>query len=436
MSGVVTVRLWGTTVGHLGYEPGQTAVATFEYAPEFTRSGVQISPLAMPYPPRLHRFDDISRPTFKGVPGIIADSLPDRFGNQLIDIYMAERGAPPGAITTLDRLLYVGTRGMGALEYEPSETFGDTGDASLALDLEALTELASAVTSHRGQAHQQLLGAGSRAQGLKLIRVGSSAGGARAKAVVAELGGVLLDGTEDHGPDARYWVLKFDVAGNSDREGDDPRGMTRVEYIYTELAREIGLDVPATRYIEDGEAFHFMIERFDRVRSGATLDKLHYASWCGLAHAHRDATGAYGYEQLVGAVRELDLGQAAVTEVFRRAVFNLVGRNQDDHTKNFGFLMDRSGRWRLAPAFDLTYAFDPAGRWTRVHQLRLAGKQDGFSSDDVLAFGRRCNLKESQIRAITSDVVGAFSRFPQRAAALDVDPALSRQIARMQRLDL
>ena len=271
MSGVVTVRLWGTTVGHLAYEPGQNQVATFEYAPEFARSGIQLSPLTMRHPPSLHRFDGISRPTFKGVPGIIADSLPDKFGSQLIDIFMAERGTPPEAITTLDRLLYVGARGMGALEYEPSETFGEFGDPSLALDLATLTELAGAVATRKGDARHELLGAGSRAQGLRLIRVGSSAGGARAKAVVAEVDGVFLDGTEDHGPNARYWLLKFDVAGNADRDGSDPPGMTKVEYIYSELAREVGLDIPATGYVEDGGAFHFLIERFDRVRSGSAL---------------------------------------------------------------------------------------------------------------------------------------------------------------------
>ena len=436
MSDVVAVRLWGTTVGHLGYEPGQTEIATFEYAPDFVRSGVQLSPLVMRHPPLTHRFDAISRRTFKGVPGIIADSLPDKFGNQLIDIFMAERGRPSEAITTLDRLLYVGARGMGALEYEPSEAFGDIQDPSIALDLRALTELASAVATRQGAARQDLLGTGSRAQGLRLIRVGSSAGGARAKAVVAEVDGVLLDGTEDHGPDARYWLLKFDVTGNSDRDSDDPRGMTKVEYIYSQLARELGLNVPATGYVQDGDAFHFMIERFDRVRSGPTLQKLHYASWSGLDHAHRDISGAYGYEQLVAAVRKLNLGQAAVTEIFRRAVFNLVGRNQDDHTKNFGFLMDRTGRWQLAPAFDLTYAYDPTGRWTRAHQLRLAGKQDGFIWDDVLTFGKRCNLKEAQIRAITSDTVGAFAQFDARARALDLEPPLAAEISRAHRRDL
>ena len=432
----VTVRLWGTTVGYLGYEPGQSRVAIFEYSEDFARSGVQLSPLVMAYPPALHRFDTISERTFKGVPGVIADSLPDKFGNQLIDLFMAERGVAASSITTLDRLLYVGSRGMGALEYEPSEDFGASSDRTLALDLPGLTELASAVTSRAEDTQQRLLGAATRAQGLRLIRVGSSAGGARAKALVAELDGRLLDGTIDHGTEARYWLLKFDVAGNADRDNVDPPGMTKVEYIYSQLARELELDVPETKYIADGDAFHFMIERFDRVRTSAAVQKLHYGSWCGLEHAHRDTTGAYGYEQLVQTVRKLDLGQAAVTEVFRRAVFNVVGRNQDDHTKNFGFLMDRTGSWRLAPAFDLTYAFDATGRWTQAHQIRMTGKQDGFVWDDILAFGKLCNLRESRVREITRDTVDSLARFEQRASALDVPPALRRQITGHLRLNV
>ena len=428
--------MWGTTVGYLGYEPGQSRVAIFEYSEDFARSGVQLSPLVMAYPPALHRFDTISERTFKGVPGVIADSLPDRFGNQLIDLFMAERGVAASSITTLDRLLYVGSRGMGALEYEPSEDFGASSDRTLALDLPGLTELASAVTSRAEDTQQRLLGAATRAQGLRLIRVGSSAGGARAKALVAELDGRLLDGTIDHGTEARYWLLKFDVAGNADRDNVDPPGMTKVEYIYSQLARELELDVPETKYIADGDAFHFMIERFDRVRTSAAVQKLHYGSWCGLEHAHRDTTGAYGYEQLVQTVRKLDLGQAAVTEVFRRAVFNVVGRNQDDHTKNFGFLMDRTGSWRLAPAFDLTYAFDATGRWTQAHQIRMTGKQDGFVWDDILAFGKLCNLRESRVREITRDTVDSLARFEQRASALDVPPALRRQITGHLRLNV
>jgi serine/threonine-protein kinase HipA len=435
VSGVVTVRLWGTAVGYLGYEPGQTEVATFEFDAEFVRSGIQLSPIAMRHPPAHWRFDAISRRTFRGVPGIIADALPDKFGNQLIDAFLADRGKTPADITTLDRLLHVGDRAMGALEFEPHEDMIAAPDPSLALDLEGLAALAGEVTARRKNLHEKLLGAKTRARGLRLIQVGSSAGGARAKALVAQTpDGQLLDGTVDQGPGARYWLLKFDVANNSDRDGKDPKGMTRVEYIYSQIARELGLDMPEVAYIADGDDFHFMSERFDRTTAGGKFDKLHYASWCGLAHADRDTAGAYSYEQLVQVVRQMELGQGAVTEIFRRAVLNVVGRNQDDHTKNFGFLMDRRGEWRLAPAFDVTYAYDPTGLWTRAHQIRLNRKQDDFSWEDILAFGRFCNLREPKIRKYTEATVGAMSQFEQRARHLGVDATLSRTVAEAMRL--
>jgi serine/threonine-protein kinase HipA len=432
----VTVNLWGTPVGYLGYEPGQTEVATFEFDEAFAQSGIQLSPIEMRHPPRIHQFGAISRRTFKGVPGICADSLPDKFGNQLIDLFMVDRNTTPAEITTLDRLLYVGKRGVGALEYEPSAEFEAGASSALTLDLAALTELAGRIARQKQEAHRELLGTESRAQALRLIRVGSSAGGARAKALVARLGDQLLDGTVDQGPGATYWLLKFDVDGNADRDGADPKGMTKVEYIYTQIAQELGLDVPQVSFIDDGDDFHSLIERFDRVQREARLDKLHYASWCGLAHADRDRTGAHGYEQLVQVVRELDLGQDAVTEVFRRALFNVVGRNHDDHTKNFGFLMNRDGEWRLAPAFDLTYAFDRHGKWTRAHQVRLNRKQDGFVWDDILAFGRFCNLTEAKTREYTQEVVQAMATFERRAQEIAVPSKLARQIARDLRLGL
>lgn len=293
------------------------------------------------------------------------------------------------------------------------------------------------MTTRRNALQRELLGAKTRARGLQLIRVGSSAGGARAKALVAQSAdGKLLDGTVDQGADARYWLLKFDVRDNSDRDGKDPKGMTKVEYIYSQIAKELGLDIPETDYIADGDDFHFLIERFDRVTQRGKLDKLHYASWCGLTHADRDTTGAHSYEQLVQAVRQLDLGQGAVTEIFRRAVLNLVGRNQDDHTKNFGFLMDRLGEWRLAPAFDVTYAYDPSGMWTQTHQIRLNRKQDDFTWDDLLAFGRFCNLRDTQIRNYTRETVAALSTFSQRARELELDPKLSRTVKEGMRLNL
>ncbi len=440
MSRVVTVRLWGTTIGHLGYAPGQSETASFEYDSGFAASGINISPLTMPCPPRLHSFPNISQRSFHGLPGIFADSLPDRFGSQLIDMFMADRGIPPEKVTALDRLLYIGERGMGALEYQPAQEFsqGDAG-APLALDIHALSRLASAVASRDLSRRAGLLSAGSRSEALRLIRVGSSAGGARAKALVALApDGRVFDGSGECAADCTQWILKFDVDENEDRDGRDPKGMTRVEYIYAIIARECGIWMPQTDYIEDGADFHYLIKRFDRIdsSSGRGMGKLHYASWSALAHADRDVTGAHSYTELVLLARRLGLGQDSVTEIFRRAVFNVLGRNQDDHAKNFGFLMDRSGSWSLSPAFDLTYAYDPQGAWTRMQQTRLNGKQDGFTREDILSFGRDCNLSHVKAQGIVDAIMEALSRFPTLAKEYGMPRELAKTVEGNMRLKL
>lgn len=437
MSEIVEVRLWGTTIGHLGYEPGQTELATFEYTAEFAQSGIQVSPLQMIAPTLIHSFADISQRTFKGLPGIVADSLPDKFGNQLIDLFMAERNIEPSSITALDRLLYIGCRGMGALEYHPAEPFADDDYKGIALDVHTLAELAACVVSRDSNKREQLLNADSRSQALRFIRIGSSAGGARSKALVARSpDGAFKDGTENYGVDYRYYLLKFDSEGNEDRDGRDPKGMTRVEYIYSKFARECQIDIPDTDYIIDGDDFHYLIERFDLLKNNGQLEKRHYASWSGINHAHRDATGAYGYEQLIMTAKLLGLGQSALTEIFRRAVFNVVGRNQDDHTKNFGFLMNKAGEWSLAPAFDLTYAYDPQGKWTQGHQIKLSGKQADFVREDLLKFAEYCNLNERKASKVIERTTVAFEQFVVEATALGVNDALVQTVQGNLRLNL
>ena len=435
MRGRVEVKLWGTTIGYLGYAPGQNEIATFEYTEAFIRSNIFPSPLMMRYPPSRFSFPDISLRTFKGIAGIFADSLPDKYGNQLIDIFMAEKKIAPESITTLDRLLYVGTRGMGALEYHPSEFDDAHQEANNALDIHLLCELAQRVLSKKESLHVSLQKAQTKKDALNLIRVGSSAGGARAKALVArDLQGKFYDGTMDHGTSHSYWLLKFDSAQNSDRDSKDPKGMPKVEYIYAQLAKECGIDMPEVEYIQDGEDFHFLIKRFDRDTHTSKLQKVHYASWSGLAHADRDATGAYSYEQLILTARQLGLGQDAITELYRRAMFNIVGRNQDDHTKNFGFLMDKTGTWKLSPAFDMTYAYDPTGKWTRSHQIKLSGKQEEFLREDVIKFGAYCNLSARKAQTIFDEVINAFQLFEVKAKALEVEPLLRETICQNLRL--
>jgi serine/threonine-protein kinase HipA len=432
MSRVVEVKLWGTTIGYLGYGD-DTKIAYFEYTEAFMQSSIYISPLVMKHPPAKHYFDTISFRTFKGIAGLFADSLPDTFGNQLIDQFMAKKQIAPSEVTTLDRLLYIGNRGMGAIEYHPY-AFDESESGQMALDLTTLAELAQMVVKNKEVLQSKLNDAQTQKDALSLIRVGSSAGGARSKALVVQKeDGKLYDGTILYHEPSTYWLLKFDTSGNRDRDHEDPKGMTKIEYIYSLIARACGIEIPRTRYIQSGDDFHFMIERFDRHYSDGKSSKLHYVSWAGLAHFDRDTTGAYSYEQLVLTVRSMKLGQGAVTEVFRRAVFNIVGRNQDDHTKNFGFLMDKGGKWRLSPAFDLTYSYDPTGKWTKVHQLKLNNKQDDFSREDIIAFGYYCNLSQSKAIEILTKTQAHFASFDALAREYGVEDDLRETILKTLR---
>ncbi|HAK46401.1 MAG TPA: type II toxin-antitoxin system HipA family toxin [Spirochaeta sp.] len=432
MSKIVKVKLWGTVIGYLGYSPDQKSFATFEYDPAYMNSGIQVSPVRVAYPPSRFTFDDLKINFFRGVPGFIADSLPDSFGNRLIDIYMAEKGIPASEVSTLDRLLYVSNRGMGALEYFPGETLPLQRTA---LDLQHLAELAELVMQRKEAFHDSLISASDRAEALSVIRIGSSAGGARTKALVAlSSNGNLLDGTVNHGIDYSYWVLKFDSRINRDRDAVDPEGTPTLEYIYSIIAGDSGIDMPRTKLMAAGGEKHFLIERFDRIIRNSKLDKLHYASWAGLAHADRDDINSY--EQLVLLIRKMGLGQKAVTEIFRRAVFNVLGRNQDDHTKNTGFLMDRNGKWRLAPAFDLTYSYDPKGRWTKNHQCWLNNKNNDFSLEDLMSFGSFCDLNAGKTREIILQIRNAFSRFSFLADENELPPMLKNTVETNLRLKI
>jgi serine/threonine-protein kinase HipA len=429
MSNTVEVKLWGTTIGYLGYQPN-SSIAVFEYTANFMKSPIHISPLMMKHPPAKHSFEAISFRTFKGVPGLFADSLPDKFGNQLIDQFMAKKQIVPEDVSTLDRLLYIGDRAMGAVEYHPFE-FDNKPREEMALNIDTLAELAEMVVSKKTDLQKKLQDVKTKEDALSLIRVGSSAGGARSKALVVQKDdGKLYDGTKLYHVPCTYWLLKFDSAANSDHDRQDPKGMTKVEYIYALIARKCGIDMPKTRFIKSGDDFHFMIERFDRVNEGAKSSKLHYVSWAGLEHFDRDSTGAYSYEQLVLTARRMKLGQDAITEIFKRAVFNIVGRNQDDHTKNFGFLMDKSGKWRLSPAFDLTYSYDPTGSWTKVHQLKLNNKQDNFTLEDIITFGNYCTLSAKKSKAILETTQAHFLAFETLAHEYAIDDALRETILR------
>ena len=421
---IIKVSLWGRTVGYLGYKNKDETTVTFEFDADFVSMPLELSPIVMNSKKLIHEFGDISFNTFHGLPGIFADSLPDKYGNQLIDYFFADKGKQPNDITALDRLAYIGKRGMGAFEYSPEENTGITMNGGK-LDLHLLSELAELVLSRNDNFSKELANTSTHQDALSIIRVGSSAGGARSKALVArDINGNLFDGSVDAGNDKSYWLLKFDSKENSDRDKKDPKGMTKIEYIYSLIANDCGINIPKTDYIYDGKDFHFMIERFDREIVEGKVRKKHYSSWAGLQHFDRDTTGAYSYEQIVTTMRDMNLGYNEIEEFFRRAVFNVVGRNQDDHAKNFGFQMDRNGKWALSPAFDMIFSYDTTGKWTKTHQISLAGKREKFSREDLHRFANHCGLKKAKADEIIEKIIDSFGRFDVLSNEFEVDPEL------------
>jgi serine/threonine-protein kinase HipA len=434
MASLAEVRLWGRVIGAVARADG-TEVATFQYTPEFVGSGIEIAPLCMPLARKVFSFPDLPRQTFKGLPGLLADSLPDRFGNALIDAWLATNGREPDSLDPIERLCYVGNRGMGALEFAP--TLGPRSRRTRRIEIEALVELASAVLADRETLKASFAGAERQEALQEILRVGTSAGGARAKAVIAwnEQTGEVRSGQLPAGKGCGYWLLKFDgVKGNRDQELEgESQGYGRIEYAYSLMAAAAGIAMSECRLLEENGRSHFMTRRFDRIAAG---EKLHMSSLCGLAHFDFNAPGSHSYEQAFQVLRRLELGKEASEQLFRRMVFNIVARNQDDHVKNISFLMDRSGRFTLAPAYDLTYNFNPSGRFTAQHQMTLNGKADKFSLEDFRACAPSALMKSGQVDALVAEVVAAVKRWPEFAASAGVESARWERILANLRVDL
>ncbi|HNR94578.1 MAG TPA: HipA domain-containing protein [Kiritimatiellia bacterium] len=432
MSTVAEVRLWGRTISAVALEDGADC-ASFEYDGAFAQSGIELSPLCMPLSRRIYRFPELSRQTFHGLPGLLADSVPDRFGNALIDAWLATQGRTPESFNAVERLCYTGSRGTGALEYLPA--IGPAARKSSRIRVAKLVELASEILTHRSSL-QVSFHDKSRETALKdILRVGTSAGGARAKAVIAwnPQTNAVRSGQVAAGSGFEYWLMKFDgVSGNQDKELEDPKGYGAIEFAYSKMAKEADIVMSPCRLFEENGRRHFMTKRFDRLDGG---DKLHMLSLGALAHFDMNLAGAYGYEQALQAVKKLDLGMEAVEQLYRRMVFNVLARNQDDHVKNIAFLMDREGRWSLAPAFDMTYSYNPSGRWTSSHQMTINGKRDGFTLDDFKACAEAASMKRGREKMIISEVHKAVSRWRDLADEAGVDSEQRDKIQKTLRLE-
>ena len=408
--------------------------ATFQFTPEFVTSGIQISPVTMPLSRQNYEFPDLPRRTFHGLPGMLADSLPDRFGNALIDAWLATQGRSPGSFSAIERLCYTGSRGMGALEYAP--VLGPKPRRSTKINVDALVKLASEVlTHHRNLGGHFAVTSSSKALA-DILKVGTSAGGARAKAVIAwnRRTNEVKSGQLPAGPGFTYWLLKFDgVAGNKDKELEDPKGYGAIEYAYALMAKAAGITMTECRLLEEHGRRHFMTRRFDRRDDGS---KLHMQSLGALGHFDYNQAGAYAYEQAFLTIRQLGLPMTATEEQFRRMLFNVVARNQDDHVKNIAFLMNKAGEWSLAPGFDVTYSYNPSGSWTATHQMTINGKRDAFLKADIRAAGKSAGLKQGRSEALLEEVDAAVERWPEFAARARLPADVTEKIRKAHRLDL
>lgn len=414
------VRLWNRVVGAVALAEG-AEVAEFEFDPGFRRDGMELAPLTMPLSGRLHQFPALRRESFRGLPGLLADSLPDRFGNALIDAWLASQGRTPDSFSAVERLCYVGARGMGALEFRPA--LGPEATAAARLRIDQLVELAAEVLRQRST----LIGSfndSEKSRAIRdILRVGTSAGGARPKAIIAwnPRTNQVRSGDLAAEEGFEHWLLKLDVPSGDLAGGTmHSQGYGAVEYAYHLMARDAGIRMTDCRLFEEGGRRHFMTRRFDRLPNG---EKLHMQSLAAIAHFDFNAPGAHSYEQALLVIRRLGLPMSAVEEQFRRMAFNICARNQDDHVKNIAFLMDRDGNWSLSPAFDLVYAWQPAGRWTSTHQMTLNGKRDEFTLADFDACARQVAMGRGRALEICQEVQSIVARWRDYAdlAGMDVE---------------
>ena len=411
------VRLWGARVGVVAETTAGGVV--FEYAPEFRAKGIEISPRHLP----LQRLGPIEFPAlrpleaFQGLPGVLADALPDRFGNAVIAQYFEREGKPAAALSPVQRLLYVGRRAMGALEFEPALEVPRTERVDEALDVARLVAEARQIVE--GQVDVAVP---------EMMQLGASAGGARPKAVILwnAMRHEVRSGVAPLRPGDEPWLLKFDGVGELEHPDPEPQPYNRIEYAYTLMAQGAGIATAEVRLLEERRLAHLMSRRFDRVGG----ERVHLHSLGGLDHADFNLPGSHSYEQYLRTVLELGLPPAAVDEAFRRTAFNIVAVNQDDHVKNISFLMDRTGVWRLAPAYDLTFAKGTG--YTRRHQMTLNGKTDRFTRADLLTLGARFGLKQDGA-PLLGQVADAVADWPRCAAEAKVPRERATEIGLLHR---
>lgn len=416
MVNLANIKIWDNIVGYLLWRE-ETETATFEYAPEFKRLGLDLSPIEMPISQqRVFAFSNISRETFLGLPGLFADSLPDAYGKALLDRWLASNGRH--FANPVERLCYQGKRSMGALEFEPAQN--DYLETSSNIEIDSLVATAREVLNQKEAFSTNM--SDTKEALINIIKVGTSAGGQRAKAIIAyndetkEVRSGQIEAPEGF----EHWLLKLDGVTNS--ELGDPQHYGKIEYVYYLMAKEAGIEMSECRLLEENGRAHFMTKRFDRQKN----HKIHMQTLCGIAHYDYKMLRAYSYEQAFQVMRRLRLPYNQAEEMYRRMVFNVIARNQDDHTKNISFLMNRSGKWSLSPAYDVSWAYNPQGNWTSKHQMSINNKWDEITRADLIATAKNMNIKRPEI--IIEQVIDSVNLWYKFAKEYDIPAETIKQI--------
>ncbi|MEJ7611772.1 MAG: type II toxin-antitoxin system HipA family toxin [Ferruginibacter sp.] len=409
------INIWNKPVGAIAWDV-ETELASFEFESSFLTNKWDLSPLKMPIADaakRIFSFPELrGTTTFKSLPGLLADVLPDKYGNSLINAWLSRNGRPTDSMNPVELLCFIGKRGMGALEFEPIVPKINIGATKIELD--SLINIAQEILSGRQDFNTNF--SGDEAKALSdILKIGSSAGGASAKAVIAFNPDTkeIRSGQADAPKGFTHWLLKFD--GVTDRQVGTASGYGRVEMAYHLMAKEAEIEMTECRLLEENGRAHFMTKRFDRENG---KDKLHIQSFCAVAHYDFSEVTAFSYEQLFETMRSMLLPYTDAVQLYRRMVFNVMARNCDDHTKNFSFSMDKTGKWKLAPAFDVCHSYRPGSTWVSRHSLSINGKRQNITRDDLLAVAKNMNIKKAE--AIINQVNAVVSRWNDFAAQTNV----------------
>jgi serine/threonine-protein kinase HipA len=412
------INIWDKRVGAIAWN-AETGLATFQYDKDFLKLGVDLSPILMPISQgeKLFEFqENRGNATFKGLPGLLADILPDKYGNALINTWLVRQGRPTNSLNPVETLCFIGERGMGALEFEPVQP--KTNNLSTKLEMGSLVDIAQEILSGRKDFTTNLIESEEKAL-FDMLKIGSSAGGARAKALIVynEKTREVRSGQAGAPEGFEHWLIKFD--GVSDAQFGATIGYGRVEMAYHQMAIDAGIHMMECRLLKENGRAHFMTKRFDRVPG---KQKIHVQTFCAMRHFDFNEVNVFSYEELFETMRMLGLSYPEAQELFRRMVFNVMSRNCDDHTKNFAFVMNESGNWHLSPAYDVCHAYRPGSDWVSQHALSINGKRKNNTREDLLTVGKRMNIKNTE--EMIDKVSYVVSKWSDYASAVNVDDQL------------